>query len=221
MNVEIIFKNEHWCAVLKPAEMLSVPSRLGKADQRLCLKYLLSDQMNHDMLPIHRLDFEVSGLILFAFTKEAHRIGNSWFEKSLIQKSYQAISQGSLSLAHDQVGLWKSRILRGKRRAYESPHGDEALTESQVLGEWPGGNVEWQLLPKTGRSHQLRFEMFKHDFPILGDQLYGSQISLPTGSGIALRALRLEVRSEVTEGLLGLPRMIECEKLKPVDIGIK
>lgn len=179
-KIEIFFENVHFLCALKPHNVLSVPSRFEKEDERAVLGRILEKQLRRTMYPVHRLDFEVAGLILFAKTKEAQALLNTGFEKKEIQKRYIA----KTSVAHSfQVGFeefWKSRLAKGKKRAFEASHGKNAETKMR-LDKKIGEISFFSLWPITGRSHQLRFEMFKHSMPIDGDSLYGSTISSPNG----------------------------------------
>lgn len=213
--MKIVFQNEHFVAVDKPPGMLSVPGRDPK-DSRKILGRELETFLGCQIFPIHRLDAEVSGLVLYALTAQAHRAANIIFEKHLLEKSYQAFTMG-LPLDGGDVreyglgskGTWKAKILRGKKRAYESPVGKLAITHYQVFAIHEGGAAfEWRLFPQTGRSHQLRWEMHRHGCPIWGDALYGSQKVWTEPEGIGLRAISL---SFAESGLIefGLPARLE------------
>lgn len=187
--VKIAFENPYFIAVDKPSEWLSVPSRMGAADSRNTLGTILQKQLGQQIYPIHRLDFEVSGLMLFALTPDSHRDSQKWFEDKSIQKIYHALTENPQDqhLHPHQEFLWQSKILRGKKRAYEHELGKEALTKAKFIGS--DKHLLWHLEPLTGRSHQLRFELYKRGFPILGDALYGAQTVF--SPGIALRAVKL------------------------------
>ena len=188
MEPQHIWQNQNWLVVDKPAEWLTVPSRLGDKDERPCLGRYLEKSMNCRLWPVHRLDFEVSGLVLFALNPNSHRAANGWFENHLVQKNYQALSLGSVAQEFFSEQKWQSRLVRGKRRSFVADHGQESLTHAICVGETMG-HYQWKLQPLTGRSHQLRVEMSRHGFAILGDILYGgSPWSKP---GIALRACSL------------------------------
>jgi tRNA pseudouridine32 synthase/23S rRNA pseudouridine746 synthase len=73
-----------------------------------------------------------------------------------------------------------------------------------------GGTLKWKLEPITGRSHQLRFEMAKHGFPIDGDALYGSKREYPR-PGIALRASEIHFNQVPSKELMGLPAFFKSE----------
>lgn len=195
--ISIVFKNNHFIAVDKPALWLSVPSRQGKQETRKVLGTTLqNDILKKQIYPVHRLDYEVSGIILFALTKEAHKDSQSWFEDKKVQKIYTALTQ---NLTHKHLEeksefLWKSKILRGKKRAYDHPQGKPSETFARVLTPHP---LKWHLEPWTGRSHQLRYELSKNGYPIIGDTLYGSSVQYE--NGIALRAQHIHFPKEISE----------------------
>ena len=185
---KIVFQNDYFIAVDKAAETLSVPSRLGDKEERGCVGIELQKNISRQIFPCHRLDFEVSGLLLFALDKEAHRFASRWFEQGEIQKKYEAWTTGEEPSFSNEV--WHSKLLRGKKRAYEAPHGKESITNVAYLGKTSQGFLRFELEPVTGRSHQLRFELYKHAFPILGDELYGSTQKF--SHGIALRSFAID-----------------------------
>ncbi len=185
--IPYVFINGNFIAVDKPHGWLTTPAR-DPADPRPCLGRLLQQQVGQQIYPVHRLDFEVSGLVLFALTSEAHREAQGWFEKSMVQKIYHALSNGSGGVTQDWQE-WKSRLVRGKRRSFEASHGKEALTKARIVSD-DHGILLWELMPLTGRPHQLRFEMAKHNFSILGDVLYGG--SAVKAGWIGLRAVKLD-----------------------------
>ena len=189
-----IFANEHFVVADKPAGALTVPGRTGASDPRPCIGRELETALGIRLWPIHRLDCEVSGLVVFAKNADAHRAANTWFAGREVRKIYQALTaRGEGVTPSSQPMEWRCRLLRGKKRAYESPHGKEAVTRAVCLGERAAG-LGWRLEPLTGRSHQLRVQLAAHGFPIVGDVLYGSSIpyALP---GIALRAVELDLHA--------------------------
>lgn len=208
MKFKVVFENENWIAIDKPSGVLSVPGRFAE-DSRPVLGTLLQRQLGRQIFPVHRLDFEVSGVILFAKSAAAHRRGNAWFENKEVSKTYFALSEGVAP--NPATGQWKCLLLRGKKRAYESPAGKSSLTEFECLGVNDNGHLRWYLNPVTGRAHQLRYELFRHECPILGDSLYSSQVKLDKDR-IALRAFRLDLRKTKPEDRMGLPEVLEVSQ---------
>ncbi len=215
--VKTIFENQRFLAVDKPAGYLSIPGRTGAADPRPCLVTILRTQAGIDLLPVHRLDVEVSGLVLFAKDAQAHRAANAWFEARNIHKTYQAWTEGTAPATTEML-LWESLLQRGKKRTFESPHGKPSSTRAQWLAErrFKGTPIQlWQLEPLTGRSHQLRVELAKHGHPILGDELYGAKRPFRDGA-IALRAVQIDFKACPGALEYGLPDFVEVEGLSDV-----
>lgn len=192
--MNIILETSDCLVVDKPAHWLSVPGR-DPNDARPVLGRELEKKLSIKIYPIHRLDAEVSGLIVYAKTAEFHREANGLFENKKISKTYQAFTDTNTFLKGEKI-KWHSKLLRGKKRAYEADYGKPSITEGHVFDEHKN-TLEWRLNPLTGRAHQLRYELFKHKCPILGDKLYGS--TREWHDGIALRALQIEWPIEFAE----------------------
>ncbi len=188
LSLNLVFQNQHAVIVDKPAQWLSIPGR-SPDDQRPVLGKILEQKLAQKIFPVHRLDAEVSGLILFGLTPEFHKDASFLFEEKTIQKTYQAFTE-LRNFDLNKPMKWTCKIWRGKKRSFEAAHGKESITQATPIAS--GKNfLEWRLQPITGRSHQLRFELARHDAPILGDSLYGSKQTW-SEPGIALRAIQID-----------------------------
>jgi tRNA pseudouridine32 synthase/23S rRNA pseudouridine746 synthase len=216
-----ILRSDRYVVMDKPCGWLSIPSRRGEDDARPCVGRWLEGAMGKRVFPVHRLDEPVSGLILFALDADAHRVANGWFEHGFVHKTYEAWSEvprpgdappagfdAPLPLpVQGQEVLWTSLLAKGKKRAYvEAKLGKKCLTMAKLVSA-QGPYLRWELAPRTGRPHQLRFELFQRGSPIVGDALYGSRT--PSDDGIALRAFRLDLRDCKEASALGLPQEVE------------
>ena len=211
----VLFENEHFLIIEKRAGWLSIPGRFGDAKEATpCEVTHWKEKLKTELWIVHRLDREVSGVMCFARNADAHRAANGWFENRSVHKTYEALATKAKEAADpelEKVQRWKSRLLRGKKRAYEKPFGKEALTEGifQRTYDFNGLALElWQLLPLTGRAHQLRYEMAKHYRPIWGDELYGSQHLFPIEGAIGLRAVKLDFSKSPEREKWGLPEAV-------------
>lgn len=226
MKFDVVFENMDLIAVDKPHGWLTTPAREA-TDPRPCLGRELQTAVGRQIFPVHRLDFEVSGVVLFAKTKDAHTAAQKWFEDGTIVKTYQAFSAAFGDISEwNEWQIWKSQIAKGKKRAFEAPHGKDSETRVRVIEEVsPGsglaGNLfRWELVPVTGRPHQLRFEMYKHGFSILGDVLYGgkeagpAQVEKSRQDWIALRAVSLNLQQIAPDLRFGLPPILTVEPLE-------
>jgi tRNA pseudouridine32 synthase/23S rRNA pseudouridine746 synthase len=204
----ILAQTDTTLVVDKPAGWLTIPGREGEKDPRPVLSRELSRRFG-TIFPVHRLDTEVTGLVVFARTAEAHRVLNTAFEKRSVQKVYEAWTPVVDPKTAPGAGIpcsverWTSKILRGKKRAYESPAGKLAITKVHPphKNSFRKSDIfQWKLEPLTGRSHQLRFELARRGLPILGDGLYGSTVEFYPNT-IALRAVALELPLDVSKHL--------------------
>lgn len=213
MSYQTIFKNDFFVIVDKAPNVLSVPSRTGENDPRICLGRLLEVNLDCQIYPVHRLDYEVQGLIMYALNPKAQSAANSWFLRKEIQKIYSAKTKSSGKFKSGDNFEWKCKLLRGKKRAYESPVGKDSLTHARLIHIDQSGYSHWELEPITGRSHQLRYELFRHEEPIVGDELYGStEIFKP--EGIALRAFKIDFSKIKNREFFFLPETICIKKLE-------
>lgn len=203
----IVFNNENFLVVDKPVCVLSRPDRFQSKDRSVIRDVLIETGLlvaSDPLFIVHRLDFEVSGLLLFAKNKKAQQVASKWFEERKIKKVYEALSTGTFEL--NELEVWQSNLVRGKKRTFEADYGKKAVTHAKCVAEKTIEQLEgkfllWELMPLTGRSHQLRFEMYKHGVPILNDVLYSG---VKHGfSGIALRAVKLVFADDAKA--LGLP----------------
>jgi tRNA pseudouridine32 synthase/23S rRNA pseudouridine746 synthase len=246
--LHIVFDSDRFIVADKPGGALSVPGRMGAADPRPVFGRQLEEHLGCRLWPVHRLDAEVSGLIVYAKDETAHTAACGWFEARLVIKTYEAWTEpkpGALACVKGGEHQWTSKLLRGKKRAYESPHGKMAVTKAKckgsvILSRKPvilseakdllrdssptaqndrrsaqnDGNVcVWELLPQTGRPHQLRYELFRHGHPIVGDKLYGATTEF-LAQTIALRAVALDLTA--VPDRLGLPATLTVQDLASV-----
>lgn len=224
----IVSENEFYIAVDKNPGVLSVPSSKGISESRSILGLTLEKKLGSQLYPVHRLDFETQGLIIFAKTASAQVYLTQAISTKQIKKTYRALSSIPKSLdvkSKPQIKfkdyknelnfIWKSQLVKGKKRTFESAHGKEAITEGELRGIGDDGIFDFYLNPITGRTHQLRYELFIRGMPILGDELYSGEnvghFSSSKFKCIALRAFRLDFsRLDKKERILWkLPETLE------------
>ena len=173
--VEFLHDDSDILAVNKPPGLLSVPGR--GAHLADCLFSRIRKVFPHALL-VHRLDRDTSGVMVFALTAHAQRHLSAQFEARTARKSYVARLDGLLEPASGIIDLplivdWPNR----PRQKICHETGKAALTEWRVLRH-EGDTTRVRLLPKTGRSHQLRVHMQALGHAILGDPLYATGAAL-------------------------------------------
>ncbi len=166
---EILHDDAEILVVNKPAGLLSVPGK--GAHLADCLIARLQAVFPQVLL-VHRLDRDTSGVMVFALTPHAQRHLGLQFEKRQARKTYLARLAGQLAPKTGTVDLplivdWERR----PRQMVDHQNGRAAVTDWRVLRH-EGDTTRVRLSPKTGRSHQLRVHMLALGHPILGDPLY-------------------------------------------------
>lgn len=169
--LRILHADETVLVVDKPAGLLSVPGR--GPDRADCLIARLR-VVYPDVLLVHRLDLDTSGVMVFARTKAAQAALGRQFEARTTRKVYVARLAGEMAERTGRVDLpltvdWPNR----PRQHVNHETGRPAQTDWRVV-KTGGGETRVRLMPVTGRSHQLRVHMAELGHPILGDPLYAS-----------------------------------------------
>ncbi|MFH1618362.1 MAG: RluA family pseudouridine synthase [bacterium] len=170
-EIEIIFQNAELIAVNKPAGLLTVPGR-GGAVSEPCLTRILREKTGENLLPVHRLDREVSGVVIFARNQASHRRLNALFEGRDIFKTYLALVCGRIE--KDSGEIDKPVREYGSGRMGISAAGKSSLTRFKVL-ERLKNHTLLQVNPVTGRRHQIRVHLYSIGHPVAGDPLYGDR----------------------------------------------
>jgi tRNA pseudouridine32 synthase/23S rRNA pseudouridine746 synthase len=167
--LDVIHADHEILIVNKPSGLLSVP---GKGPHLAdCLIARVQVAFPQALL-IHRLDRDTSGVMVFALTRHAQRHIGLQFEKRMTKKTYVARVWGMLDPKKGTVDLplivdWENRPLQ--KVCHET--GKSAQTDWRVLRS-DARESRVRLMPKTGRSHQLRVHMLSLGHPILGDPFY-------------------------------------------------
>lgn len=168
LQPEIIFENEQYVVVNKPAGLLSIPDRLGKD---ISMKALLLEKYPQ-IFTVHRLDRDTSGLIVFARDEATHKLLSQQFEDRTTKKIYTGFAMGSLSPKSGQVDAPIAEHPGKKGTMMVHKKGKASLTEYEVLEEF--GPYSWmQFRILTGRTHQIRVHMHSIGHPLACDPLYG------------------------------------------------
>lgn len=173
-KLEIVYEDDSFVVVNKPAELLSVPgiSIQDSVHTRLQAKFT-----DTEPLIIHRLDMATSGLLVVAKTREAHKNIQKQFLKRTVTKRYTALLSKIIDGDEGEITL----PLRGDlddrpRQMVCFEFGKKAITKWKVV-ERKETATKIHFWPLTGRTHQLRMHA-AHELglnaPIVGDDLYGT-----------------------------------------------
>ena len=189
--LDIIHDDHELLIVNKPAGLLSVP---GKGEHLAdCLIARIQAVFPQSLL-VHRLDRDTSGVMVFALTRHAQRHLGLQFEKRMTQKTYVARVAGHVEPKTGTVELplivdWENRPLQ--KICHET--GKAAHTDYRVM-RYGEGETRVRLMPRTGRSHQLRVHMLALGHPILGDPFYAKGSAFEDHPRMMLHSEELRVK---------------------------
>jgi tRNA pseudouridine32 synthase / 23S rRNA pseudouridine746 synthase len=165
----VLFRDKHLVVADKPHFLPVTPS--GHYLQETLL-VRLKKRLNIDTLvPLHRIDRETAGLVMFSVRPEDRNAYQVLFRQHSIHKHYEAIAPWRGDLAFPVVR--KTRIDEGEPffRQHEVPGAPNSETHIDVL-EIRGDLARYALSPVTGKKHQLRVHMNALGLPILNDRMY-------------------------------------------------
>ncbi len=185
--LDILYEDDYVIAVNKSPDMVVHPAKghwSGTLTSALAFRFAQLSSVGGPTRPgiVHRLDRETSGVIVVAKTDQAHLGLASQFESRTIEKEYTAIVIGSLDRDRDvieqPIGVHPyHREKMAIRPDHETTR--DAKTFYEVIERFRGFALV-KVLPKTGRTHQIRVHLAHAGTPVLCDRLYGgrSQITL-------------------------------------------
>jgi tRNA pseudouridine32 synthase/23S rRNA pseudouridine746 synthase len=188
----IVHADDTLVVIDKPAGLLAVPGRgAAKAD---CAAARVQQQYP-DTRVVHRLDMATSGLMLFARGADAQRSLSRAFAAREVHKTYLAVVHGLLADDVGEITLplgadWPQR----PRQRVDALAGKPALTHWRVFArDAAAGRTRVELIPHTGRTHQLRVHLAAIGHAIVGDALYAAP-DAQHAARLHLHAWRLALR---------------------------
>jgi len=166
---EILFKDEHIIVVDKPHFIPVTPS--GRYVKETLLSRLKDHYQIEDISPIHRLDRETAGVIMFSCNSDIRGAYQHLFQQRQVKKTYEAIapvSTHTFPITHKSHMTRHDEIFFIMQEIVGEPNSE---TEIDVI-ESQGDLARYHLSPITGRQHQLRVHLMSIGIPILNDPFY-------------------------------------------------
>ena len=212
--MEILYTDNHFIAVYKPAGIASQGDKTGDE----CMVDLVREYIREtDNKPgnvftglIHRIDRPVSGVLLLARTSKGLTKGNELFRGRAIQKTYWAIVKNQPPKESDTIThflIKNEKLNTSKAHSSAQKNSLESSLSYTILAKSDSFYL-LEVLPHTGRHHQIRAQLSAIGCPIVGDMKYGYQRGNPDKS-ICLHARGLNfvhpIRKEAINIIAPLP----------------
>ncbi len=170
LQEKILFQNDEILIACKPPFLPVTPS--GPYVNECLLNRLRKTTGNSSLVPLHRIDRETSGLVLFSKNQKTRGRYGELFLKGLIEKTYEALCEVPVRPAQkdwtvenrliDDDVWFRSKVVPGTVNA-----------RSRIkLIRWHDHQAHFLLYPITGKKHQLRIHMSGLGFPVMHDRYY-------------------------------------------------
>jgi len=234
----VLYRDEHFLAIDKPAGLASVRERWTDEDSALVKVWDLLRAEDADARKprvVHRLDKGTTGVILFATSLAAARSLSRQFREREVEKTYRAIVLGTPPAERGRVEvLIEDDPRRPGRVRIDERRGKPAETDWERLEAFRGYSL-LELRPHTGRMHQIRVSMRHEGYPLAVDTEYGGRDGLylselkprykhkkdrperPLLGRLSLHAARIALAHPIT----GEPLAIEAPLPKDFEISLK
>lgn len=195
--MKIIYEDNHLLAVNKEAGEIVQPDKTGDDSLiEIIKKWIINrDKKPGDifLVPVHRLDRPVSGVVLFARTSKALARMNQLFSEQKVKKSYWAITAQIPEPQDGQIVSWLKKN-ESKNMSYLVNEGTKEAKRAVLDYRLLAASDRYALLEidlQTGRHHQIRVQLASIGCPIRGDLKYGYPRSNSDGS-ISLHSRSIE-----------------------------
>jgi len=175
-ELSILYEDEHYIAVNKPAGMLVHRTPLEKDPEALFAMIVLRDQIGKKVYPLHRIDRPTSGVLLFAKSSEAASRLQPAFASHEIKKYYLAVVRGFLPEAQGIINQPLSKDLDKELQGASSEYWRLAEVEIPFSSSPKYTSSRYSLVkvfPHTGRMHQIRRHFAHLRHYIIGDSTHG------------------------------------------------
>ena len=166
----ILFQDDEILVACKPHFLPVTPG--GPYVDECLLNRLRTSTGIHDLAPLHRIDRETAGIVLFSVNRKTRGLYGELFLKGKIEKTYQALSACTRHPGNDSW-IVEDRLMRGEPwfRMKTVP-GIVNARSMITLVEVRNSRARFLLRPVTGKTHQLRIHMSSLGFGILNDRYY-------------------------------------------------
>ena len=194
LTLEVLYEDTYLAVIYKPSGILVSGNSFATINNALPFNLKKSDRSDATYpRPIHRLDYPTSGVLVIGKTSASIIALNKLFAAKKVQKTYHAITIGTLP----------------KNGEINEPiDSKKALTKFSVLQSVASSRFQQlnlvKLEPSTGRKHQLRKHLFSLQSPILGDKTYYLENLILKGNGLYLHASSIEFVHPFTQKIISI-----------------
>lgn len=181
MDLDILYEDEWFLVINKPAGIAIHPSQLhyDNSLSNVVKYYFDLIGLKKKIRPVNRLDFNTSGLVIFAKCEYIQEEFSKQMQNNIFKKEYLCITEGFLENKKGTIDLPIARKEGSIIERCINRNGQKSITHYEVIDEFKNYSLVKCKL-ETGRTHQIRVHLSNISHPLLGDTLYGNSSELIT-----------------------------------------
>lgn len=216
-KIEVVYEDDNFLIINKPLDIL-VHSDGVNTDKTLsnAVRYYYDSKGQNTLVRYcHRLDYSTTGLIIFVKDPLTNSYVNELISHHSVKRDYLAIVSGVMTgtgVIDKKIG--KDRHHNSRRRVGNT--GLDAITNYTVLKNLKKCSL-LKLELTTGRTHQIRVHMKYMGHPLVGDELYGGNMTI--SKNLMLLSYHLELKNPYTDELIDLTLPLTNDMQRVVDKG--
>lgn len=209
-DLTVLYADDVLVVADKPHFMATTPG--GRYLRETALARLRRSLGRTELTPVHRLDRDTAGVILFCASPAHRGAYQGLFQRREVQKEYEAVAPWRSDLGFPCH--YRSRMVEGGQdfRMAETEGPANSETRVELISALPQGLAHYRLRPLSGRKHQLRVHMSALGIPITNDEMYPELLPQRAADDFS-RPLQLLARSiSFVDPLTGQPRCFESRR---------
>lgn len=192
-NIDVVYEDEIILIVNKPKDLLVHSDGSDEITLSKMVESYYADRNYISAIPIHRLDKQTSGLVMFSKSVVFQPLLDKYLNEKQIRRNYLAFVRGKMNVNESLVinkPIGKDRHNASKRVITSS--GQSAITKVRCVACNKAKNYSvLSCALDTGRTHQIRVHLSHIGYPILNDDLYGSKSDLCIRMGLFAESIEM------------------------------